>query len=232
MSLVIAPAPAKAAAYAVKHWHYSRCLPSGRRITLGVWEGGRFAGVVIFSRGSNKNLGIRYGLTQTQICELTRVALRSHEVPVSKIVAACLRHLKRCSPGLRLVVSFADPERGHHGGIYQAGNWIYTGKSVPERRYLIHGTLTHARTVSPTQHGRPTGQHRSITWIRANLDPRAEVVTVQGKYRYLYPLDRAMRRQVVSLGKPYPAAEVSTATRHASGEERQVRPLQAALGAQ
>lgn len=234
MSLVIAPASHKAASHAVLSWHYSHRLPVGRLVKLGAWEDGQFIGVVIFSRGSSNHLGSPYGLTQTGVCELTRVALTAHKAPVSQVVAECMRQLKTASPGLRLVVSFADPGEGHHGGIYQAGNWIYTGTAGPARFFRIHGKLVHERSLSVSfGFTKRPGEHRKIPrnveWLRANMDPRAEEVTVQGKHRYLYPLDRAMRRQITPLAKPYPAAEVSMATHPASGGEGQVRPLQAAL---
>jgi len=38
-----------------------------------------------------------------------------------------LRKLKKHAKGLKLVVSYADFNQGHHGGIYQATNWIYVG---------------------------------------------------------------------------------------------------------
>jgi hypothetical protein len=228
VSLVIAPAPAKAASYAVTHWHYSRSLPAGRRIVFGAWEDSDFIGVAIFSRGASNILGKPYGLTSTEVCELTRVALGRHEAAVSQVLAECLRRLKQTNPGLRLVVSFADPRHGHHGGIYQAGNWVYSGTSREGRMFRVRGKLVQERSFSPTQHGQPTGQHQSLSWIRAHMDPNAEEITIPGKHRYLYPLDRGMRRQVKPLAKPYPAAEVSTATRPASGEERQVQTLPAA----
>lgn len=233
VGLVIAPITAKAATYAVTHWHYSHRMPVGRRIMHGVWEDGEFIGALILSRGSNNHLGSPYGLTQTEVCELTRIALREHRTPVSQIVSQCLAWLRTGSPGLRMVVSFADPGQGHHGGIYQAGNWIYTGVAEPSRFFRINGRLVHERSLSVSLGftARP-GQHRTlprnVKWLRENLDPHAEEVMVQGKHRYLYPLDRAMRRKVTPLARPYPAAEVSTATRPASGEERQVQALPAA----
>ena len=233
MSLVIAPAPAKAAAYAVTHWHYSGTMPVGRCVILGAWEDEQFIGVVVLSRGSSNHLGSPYGLTQTAVCELTRVALREHTAPVSQIVAQCLRHLKRGSPGLRLVVSFADPGQGHRGGIYQAGNWVYTGVADPARFFRLHGKEIHERNLSgdfnifdPAE--ARTKMPRNVEWLRKHVDPAAQVIMKQGKHRYLYPLDRAMRRQIQPLARPYPAAEVSTATHPAPGEEGQVRPLQAA----
>ena len=161
------------------------------------------------------------------------MALRNHAAPVSQIVAASLRLLRLSSPGLRLVVSFADPGEGHHGGIYQAGNWVYTGVAEPSRFFRINGKLVHERSLSVSLgFTKRPGQHRTlprnIEWIRANMDPAAEEVMVQGKHRYLYPLDRAMRRQVAPLARLYPAAEASMVTRPASGEERQVQALPAA----
>lgn len=115
----VAPCSYKAAKYAVEHWHYSQSLPVPPRTMFGVWEHGKFIGTVIFSRGASPELGRQYGLKQVEVCELTRVALNDHDAPVTQIVAAAIRALREHSPGLRLIVSFADPHYGHHGGIYQ-----------------------------------------------------------------------------------------------------------------
>ena len=34
------------------------------------------------------------------------------------------------------IVSYADENNGHHGYIYQATNWMYVGKSKPERMFI------------------------------------------------------------------------------------------------
>ena len=76
----------EAAVYAVMHWHYSQAMPTGRLIKVGVWEAGKFMGVVLFGRGANAQIGSPYDLKQTEICELVRVALRpGHATPVSRI---------------------------------------------------------------------------------------------------------------------------------------------------
>ena len=38
----------QAAKYAVMHWHYSKAMPAGRNVYLGVWESNRFVGAVLF----------------------------------------------------------------------------------------------------------------------------------------------------------------------------------------
>ena len=190
----------KAARYATQHWHYSRTLPMQPTVNIGVWEDGEFIGVVIFGRGAARNLLKPYGLDVTEGCELTRVALRGHKSPVSRIIRIAINMLRKQSSGLRLIVSFADANRGHVGGIYQAGNWIYTGQTPSSREYIDKsGRKWHQRQVSRTgvsiQFGRRTRVPKTSDCI---------VIDLKGKHRYLLPLDDAMRRQIVPLAKPYP----------------------------
>jgi hypothetical protein len=200
MSLHLDWATHKAAKYAVEHWHYSQCLPAGKVVKIGVWEDKKFIGVVLFSRGATPNLLKPYGLTQYQGCELTRVALTNHKSTVSKVVSIAIKLLKRQSPKLRIIVSFADPSETHHGGIYQAGNWVYTGAGSKSRFWLIFGKKTHPRSVIAK------GGFNSLIGAK-NIDKNAKPLYVQGKHRYLMPLDKAMRKQIEPLSKPYPKRE-------------------------
>ena len=189
-----------AAKYACTTWHYSKCVPVGKLVKIGAWENGKFIGVVIFGRGATPNLGKPYGLKQEECVELVRIALTTHKTPVSKIVKFALMFLKKNSPLLRLVVSFADQSQGHHGGIYQAGNWIYSGEGTSANFYMIHGKLTHPRSIGAK------GLVQNIVGAR-KLDKNAIVVEVPGKHRYLMPLDVEMKNQVKKLAKPYPKRE-------------------------
>lgn len=197
MALHLAWATYEAALYACQAWHYSRSVPAGRLVKVGVWEDDSFRGVVIFSRGSTPRIGTPYGLTQTQVCELTRVALREHAAPVSRIIAIALRMLRAHSPGLRLVVSYAAGEQGHYGGIYQAGGWLYEG-AVDSHAIRLHGKLMHARTIS-SRYGRADS-----AWLKANVDPSAETVRGLVRHKYLKALDEDTRRKIAHLAKPYP----------------------------
>ena len=206
----------EAAKYAVEHWHYSRSMPTPPVIKIGVWEGGQFIGVVLFSRGANNNLGSPYGLKQTEVCELTRVALSSHTVPVTKIVAIGVKFLKANSPGVRLIVSFADPNEGHLGVIYQAGNWVYSGMSNSTPKYKTKdGRILHQRQVSKVGYKPQYGEMRQVPRI-----DDCQVIPQLDKHRYLYPLDRAMRKQIAPLSKPYPKRDpAGEATGVAPGDQ-------------
>jgi len=181
----------EAAKYACEKWHYSRVIPKSKLAKFGVWEDGEFIGVVIFGVGVTRNLVKQYGLVPEQGCELVRVALKAHFSPVSRIVAICVRILRASFPGLRMCVSFADPKQGHHGGIYQAGGWIFSGNSPATNEYLYKGKLWHARSFLRSHKG-------------MERHPDVQVIKCAPKHRYLLPLDAAMREKITPLAKPYP----------------------------
>lgn len=176
-------------------------MPGADRVSLGAWEGGDFVGAIVFSRGATPNIGSPYDLKQTEICELTRVAFRDHEWPISRCLAIALKMLPKKCPRLRMVVSYADPYHDHHGGIYQATNWIFTGRTPAARFFKIGGDLVHPRTVGSR------GIEQSIDAVRRHIDPNAEEVKKPGKFRYLYPLDDDMRKRVEPMSNPYPKPE-------------------------
>ncbi|MEF2073498.1 protein Mom [Consotaella aegiceratis] len=186
-----------AVTYACEHWHYSRSVPAGRKMAVGVWEAGVFKGVVIFSRGSTPLIGSPYGLSQSEVCELTRVALREHKAPVSRIVAIAIRLLRKAAPGLRLIVSYAAHEQGHHGGIYQAGGWIYEGP-MESHSYIVKGKPSHARSLV-SKYG-----SSSLDWLQQNVDPYARKIADLVRHKYLMPLDGDIRDDIRRLAKPYP----------------------------
>lgn len=190
----------KAAKYACEHWHYSKSLPPPPMLYIGVWENEKFIGVVLFSRGASKNLLKPYKLEQVQGCELTRIALMNHFTPVSKIISIAIKFLKINCKRLRLIVSFADPNEGHHGGIYQASNWIYCGVTSDTKEYIGPDKKKwHARMVKNSGETVCYGKRRKVF-----KPSQCQVIYKKGKHRYLMPLDDTMRKQIEPLRKPYP----------------------------
>lgn len=189
----------EAARYACEKWHYSKCVPVFKAVRIGVWEQCKFIGVVLYGQGATPEIGSPYGLKQIEICELTRVALTAHITPVSRIVALSLRFLKKQCPGLKMVVSFADAGQGHHGGIYQAGGWVYVG-GAETHGYRVNGVVVHPKTL----HSRYGKGGQSIPWLKANVDRNAERIVSGFKHRYLMPFNDEMRKKIEPLRKPYP----------------------------
>lgn len=195
----------EAAKYAVENWHYSGRLPASKTVRIGVWEDSKFIGCVLYSWGNNRNMPKTYGVLQTECAELTRVALAAHQSAVSRVLAISAKMLKKHSPGIRVLVSYADPNHDHHGGIYQAAGWIYTGSSAANEAYEVDGVIMHKRLLTGRSYGRPAPP----------MPTNAKRVMPMRKHRYVLPLDVEMRSRVEPLAKPYPkrSPRAGTSTR-------------------
>jgi hypothetical protein len=181
----------EAAKYACVNWHYSKVIPKSKLAKFGVWEDEKFIGVVIFGVGATSDLVKAYGLKPNEGCELVRVAMTIHKTPISRIIAISLRLLKKTFAKLKLCVSFADPAQGHHGGIYQAGGWVFSGNSAASDEYIYRGKQWQGRSFRNSHKG---------------MENHPDVKKVKGssKHRYLMPLDKEMSAKIAPLAKPYP----------------------------
>ena len=77
------------------------------------------------------------GNFQDNFLELNRLVIDDgfEKNVLSFFVSQSLRQL----PKPNVVVSYADTSLGHHGYIYQACNFIYTGLSFKKRDYTVEG---------------------------------------------------------------------------------------------
>lgn len=206
----------EAAKFACEKWHYTKKIPVNKLVKIGVWESKKFKGVVIFGMGASAVVHKQFGLGRFQVCELVRVALDTHETPVSRIIAIALKFLLKANPGLKVCVSFADPSQGHHGGIYQAGGWLYTGKSADTTEYYFNGDWRHVTDV----YKRLTSEQIKSLGKR----------TKRGKYRYVKCFDKDIEVKLKEFVKPYPkrASEAEASRRPPSrGDQGGLSPTQA-----
>jgi hypothetical protein len=196
MSLRVDYCSHKAAKFACENWHYSECIPPIKNVRFGVWENNDFIGAVVYSRGVNGSIGSFAGLTQETAVELTRVALTEHDAPVSQIVSYTIDMLSEKDDGLQLLISYADPAQGHHGGIYQAMNWVYIGQT-DSGSVLVdqNGNQVHTRTLNMAK-----ANDYSTTEEYEKLERKS----VPGKHKYVYPLTDEIEEKIKPLSKPYP----------------------------
>jgi len=138
---------------------------------------------------------------------------------VSKILSIAVKMLKRAMPGIRLLASYADLDRGHLGKIYQASNWVFVGETGHETGIVLNGKLTHRRTIN-SKYGTS-----DMDWLHEHVDLCARRVEGKPKFKYLFPLDNEIAARVKLLSKPYPklCATSDTMTRRDSIPERDVR---------
>lgn len=145
------------------------------------------------------------------VLELVRVALNGKQEHTSQAVALALKELKRDCPLCRLVVSYADCDQDHLGTIYQATNWIYTGarlQNTTDASWIVNGKRYHGRVISDWV--RRKGGLHGLTrkqFLQKYYDPNATEFITKGKRKYLMPMDKQMRKQILPLAKPYPKAD-------------------------
>lgn len=183
----------QAVKYACMNYHYSKSVPVNP-IGYNVYNGAdEWCGVITYGTGAIPNIGRPYNLPQGAILELTRVALNGKQEQTSQAVAMSLKRLHKDVPQCRLVVSYADCDQNHLGTIYQATNWIYEGLSKGDTYYIINGRKVHRR-----------GYQGGFDYVRRHVDADVKLFRSAGKYKYLMPLDKEMKKQIQPLAKPYP----------------------------
>lgn len=194
-------ATSKAIKYACLKFHYAKCVPVAP-LGYNVYnDKDEWCGVILYSWGANMHIGSPYGLAQGQVLELVRCALNGKQEATSMAVAMTLKQVKKDCPMCRLIVSYADSNQGHLGTIYQATNWIYEGKlggDASDSSIVIKGKKMHKKSVFSLY------KTDSLEWLRKHVDPNAHMEIGLGKQKYLFPLDKKMRKQILPLSKPYP----------------------------
>ena len=140
----------KMAKYSCENWHYSKCMPAGKLVKIGVWENDIFIGCVIYGRGANNNMAKHLNCEVTECAELCRVALNKHKTEVTRILSISRILLKKVCPSLKILFSYADKtNQNHKGTIYIADNWEYMGerKTCNGAYYIINGKKIHGRSA-------------------------------------------------------------------------------------
>jgi hypothetical protein len=155
----------------VKEWflkkHYAHRIPSISYCFSLLDGDGIMVGVCAF--GMPPNYVEMKAWEPYELLELNRLVVNDGlpKNTLSVFVSRCLGML----PKPRVIISYADFRAGHHGYIYQATNWLYTGVGGEGQKIYImkDGTERHQR------HGDK---------INPDMVERVEITT--GKARYYY----------------------------------------------
>ena len=172
--------------------HYAKRIPPIME-SFGLYDGDRkLQGVCTFgmpTRMFNDGDAVFKGQLKMNTLELNRLVVNEGlgKNVLSFFVSKCLMML----PKPICVVSYADSNAGHHGYIYQATNWIYTGKTEPRSKFVdINGKDVHERTI----------------WSRYGDEQKAlasgEIIKSmqEGKYRYFQFLGtKEQKEEMLSL---------------------------------
>lgn len=150
--------------------HYSGRIPTISK-AFGWYSKGRLVAVCTFGKPASPPLckgicGEEYAHCVYELNRLCRID--EWEEPLSQFVSACLRRLRTEN---WIIVSFSDTAMNHHGYIYQACNFLYTG-CTKERtdKYVPNGK--HARHYKESDQGKyrkvRSAKHRYVYFCTHN----------------------------------------------------------------
>lgn len=123
---------------------------------------------------------------------------------LSYFVSQCLKMF----PQPNIIVSYADPNAGHCGYIYQATNWMYSGLTSPDKEWWIDGRLLHKKTIWNIW---GTNDYQKLLDMSLGIDHKS----LEPKHRYFYLVgNRKWKREMINLlavrgykSLPYPKFE-------------------------
>ena len=188
----------------VREFHYSHRSPSNIQF-VGTFHQpcGQVVAAVFFSIPPTR--------WRERVFELSRlVRHEDHRPSLSQLISLAVRAIQR-DRLIDLLVSYADAAAGHHGGIYQACSWHYTGQRSPSMDGLvINGQFVPGRSCNSTYGTRSPTKLRLLhpDWT---IEPHYDI----GKHLYWRSLSKtglqkADRLKLRRLPYPKPDHEMKT----------------------
>lgn len=181
----------EAAKVTICRFHYTKSVPSGKSYYVQFGSA-----LVVWSIPANRNIA-KFILGCTgNVWELARLwAPDGHEKNLlTRAISAAvgvINSLERPD----VLVSYADPNAGHHGGIYKAASWISHGRSEEVRTYRhADGRTAARRSFHSGKTGMRKCQIEALGWKELKLP---------GKERFVRPLS-SMAKKRLSRTEPRP----------------------------
>jgi len=169
----------------IENYHYTKRCPSGKSYYMNY----DFA-IVVWSIPANKNLA-RFLLPEGGVVwELSRLwAPDGHrENLLTQAISSAIKALR----GLEKVdalVSYADPNAGHTGGVYKAASWVPYGQSEETRVYVnSSGEMVARRAFHSGKKHLRKAEIEALGYTEKKLP---------GKLRFVKPLTKLAKRQLL-----------------------------------
>lgn len=141
------------------------------------------------------------------VIELNRLIVnQSDKNMTSFFVSQCLKNID----GPKIIISYADTKFNHNGYIYQATNFLYTGKSIPFKDLRIKG-CEHLHNQSIMDMSR--GQENRVEWLKNKFGEENIYYEERSqKHRYIYFIGSKKEKKEMLKAlkyeiKPYPKGE-------------------------
>jgi len=131
------------------HKHYAKRIPL-IKYSFGLYTKENLFGICTFGlpcRMLNMGYSIFGGQYTMQTLELNRLVVNDNLE--KNVLSFFVSQTFKMLPKPLVLISYADKNNGHHGYIYQATNWIYTGLTSKRKKIIdMQGKEIHERTIN------------------------------------------------------------------------------------
>jgi hypothetical protein len=171
----------------------------------------KLVGTVVFgpTAGANVSRSISSKLTHKNLWELKRLWVEDSlgKNTESWVIGQSIRYIKTHHPEIKCLVSYADPDAGHIGTIYQATNWLYQNIERPKG---TSGYIVSFDGGKKWQHSRTLfNKYGTFNYDKlVEVLPRPFLIKeLSVKERYVYPLGSKVERKNLIKSFEYPIIE-------------------------
>lgn len=110
--------------------HYLKGANKNINIKFGIFSGGKMIGIAAYGPPTYNLISKQLNLSSDEVSELRRFYTeQSHIYNLeSQALTMANEELRDVKPNIKVIVTYADPQQGHLGILYQATNAKYLGK--------------------------------------------------------------------------------------------------------
>jgi hypothetical protein len=199
---VVCEIPSKDTYDLLLNTHYAKRIPS-ISYAYGLFDSGELIGVVTYGKppAATQRKGVCGDELSGYVLELNRLCLVNNKRnEASQLVSSSLKMLPKPS----VILSYADPEQGHVGYIYQATNFLYCGLTAKRSNWMVKGMEhLHSQTIADKYRGvkNPAKAIREEHGDNFYLKDRPR------KHRYIYIVGSKTQRKMLKKALRYKQEE-------------------------
>ena len=199
--IVMKPVDHRVATLFVQERHYSQVMPKLTKHYLGAYQDDELVGVLTLGWGTNPMGTIKKMFPELSTCDYFEIGKMCMDDSMprnseSQMQSATIAWMKKNTPDVKFLYTWADGIVGKPGYVYQAANFLYGGFIWSDVYVTDSGEKVHFRTIQrkmkkvmnrmDTKYGpRPSDAHMGELGFSR----------VFGKqFRYIYPLNKKSRK--------------------------------------
>ncbi len=191
--IIVKVIPAKIANEFVKKHHYSGKVVPNSKIHFGCFLDGGLHGVMSYGSSMVKKKVIHYvkGTKWNEFIELNRMAFDDYlpKYSESRCIAISIRLIKKNTPHIKWILSFADANLCGDGTIYRASGFKLIGVTKNTSTYQLPSGEVVCSLTSSAHRTKESKGKSGVHWIKSNGGKKLNGHQI----RYIYLIDKTAK---------------------------------------